>query len=40
MELSLAPAPPGSPLDDWKLLGDDLRHYGILRLHRFTLLLV
>lgn len=29
----------GSPLDEYKLLGEDLRHYGILRLYRFTLLL-
>jgi hypothetical protein len=30
---------PGSPLDEYKHLGDDLRHYGILRLYRLTLLL-
>ena len=30
---------PGSPLDEYKHLGEDLRHYGVLRLYRLTLLL-
>ena len=30
---------PGSALDEYKHLGEDLRHYGILRLARLTLLL-
>jgi hypothetical protein len=29
----------GTPLDEYKHLGEDLRHYGILRLARLTLLL-
>ena len=29
----------GTPLDEYKHLGEDLRHYGILRLYRLTLLL-
>ena len=29
----------GNPLDEYKQLGEDLRHYGILRLARLTLLL-
>ena len=29
----------GNPLDEYKHLGDDLRHYNILRLYRLTLLL-
>jgi hypothetical protein len=29
----------GNPLDEYKHLGEDLRHYGILRLYRLTLLL-
>jgi hypothetical protein len=29
----------GTPLDEYKHLGDDLRHYGILRLYRLMLLL-
>lgn len=29
----------GSPLDEYKHLGEDLRHYAILRLYRLTLLL-
>lgn len=32
-------APAGTPLDEYKVLGDDLRHFGILRLYRLTLLL-
>ena len=39
MEPLPAPAPIGTPLDEYKLLGEDLRHYGVLRLYRFTLLL-
>ena len=31
--------PSGSPLDEYKHLGEDLRHYGVLRLYRLTLLL-
>jgi hypothetical protein len=30
---------PGNALDEYKHLGEDLRHYGILRLARLTLLL-
>jgi hypothetical protein len=29
----------GTPLDEYEHLGEDLRHYGILRLYRLTLLL-
>ena len=32
-------AVPGNSLDEYKHLGEDLRHYGILRLARLTLLL-
>ena len=32
-------APGGNALDEYKHLGEDLRHYGILRLARLTLLL-
>ena len=39
METSPAHATAGSPLDEYKLIGEDLRHYGSLRLYRFTLLL-
>ena len=28
-----------TPLDEYKLIGEDLRHFGILRLYRLTLLL-
>jgi hypothetical protein len=30
---------PGNPVEEYKHIGDDLRHYGILRLYRLTLLL-
>lgn len=30
---------PATALDEYKHIGEDLRHYGILRLHRLTLLL-
>jgi hypothetical protein len=36
---SAALAPNRNPLDEYKHLGDDLRHYGILRLYRLTLML-
>lgn len=35
----VAPARAATPLDEYKHLGEDLRHYGILRLYRLTLLL-
>jgi hypothetical protein len=34
-----SPARIATPLDEYKHLGEDLRHYGILRLYRLTLLL-
>ncbi|HKO67786.1 MAG TPA: hypothetical protein VJU53_08275 [Burkholderiaceae bacterium] len=34
-----SPAPSGNALDEYKHLGEDLRHYSILRLARLTLLL-
>ena len=36
---AVAPARAATPLDEYKHLGEDLRHYGILRLYRLTLLL-
>lgn len=44
VDTGVTPAPPrttavGTPLDEYKHLGEDLRHYGILRLYRLTLLL-
>ena len=33
------PAVAASPLDEYKHVGEDLRHFGILRLYRLTLLL-
>jgi hypothetical protein len=33
------PTSMGNPIDEYKHLGEDLRHYGILRLYRLTLLL-
>jgi hypothetical protein len=39
LRVDMAAAPRGNALDEYRHLGEDLRHYGILRLARLTLLL-